>query len=181
MIKNTYEYQKIRAIERKLYLIDLRGGKCERCGYKKNLAAFEFHHKNPLEKDNQLDMRKLSNSSMEYILKEFDKCLVYCANCHREVHCPDLSIDKARKRVSEFRDATKIIIRAGKPKCVDCGVQINYTYTRCTDCKIINNRKKIPKREKLIKEIKKHGKKWCCVKYKVTIQTINRWLKRRDI
>jgi hypothetical protein len=28
-----------------------RGGKCEHCGYKANLAALEFHHRNPEEKD----------------------------------------------------------------------------------------------------------------------------------
>lgn len=28
-----------------------RGGKCEHCGYNKNLAVLEFHHKNPEEKE----------------------------------------------------------------------------------------------------------------------------------
>ena len=134
MIKNTYKYQKIRALERKLYLIDLRGGKCERCGYDKNLAAFDFHHKNPLEKENNLDSRRLSNSTMGWILKEFDKCEVVCANCHREAHSPDLDINKVKERINEFRKSTKVIELKGRPKCIDCGIEINYTHKRCNKC-----------------------------------------------
>ncbi len=50
MQRNTYNYQYIRALKRKMYLISERGGCCEICGYNKNLAAFDFHHKNPKEK-----------------------------------------------------------------------------------------------------------------------------------
>lgn len=45
-------------------LIESRGGKCEVCGYDKNIAALEFHHINPDEKEFQLDMRHLSNTSL---------------------------------------------------------------------------------------------------------------------
>ncbi|TXG85728.1 MAG: hypothetical protein E6R13_01730, partial [Spirochaetes bacterium] len=58
-ITNTYEYQKLRGLKRKIELIELKGGCCERCGYNKNVAAFDFHHKNPEQKDYQLDMRRL--------------------------------------------------------------------------------------------------------------------------
>lgn len=42
-----------------------RGGKCECCKYSKNLAALEFHHINPSEKEFQLDLRHFSNTSIE--------------------------------------------------------------------------------------------------------------------
>ena len=41
-----------------------RGGKCEHCGYNANLSALEFHHKNPEEKEFQVDIRAFSNYSL---------------------------------------------------------------------------------------------------------------------
>lgn len=35
----------------KLRAIEYKGGKCECCGYNKNLSALEFHHINPKEKE----------------------------------------------------------------------------------------------------------------------------------
>ena len=51
MNTNCYENQKIRGLKRKYEAIMSRGGRCELCGYNKNLAALEFHHKNPSEKE----------------------------------------------------------------------------------------------------------------------------------
>jgi len=177
---NSYEYQKIRGLKRKLHLIDLRGGCCEKCGYKKNLACFEFHHKNPDEKENQLDVRKLSNSSMKWIMKEFEKCEVVCANCHRETHNPDLLVDDVRILL-EQHDLKKVIkiMNQGKPKCVDCGTEINYTYKRCTSCSNKNRRKvERPDLKILKKELDRNGVTWCSKKYGVARRTINRWIER---
>lgn len=49
------------------------GGKCQECGYNKNIAALEFHHINPDEKEFQLDMRHLSNTSIEKLRIEAAK------------------------------------------------------------------------------------------------------------
>ena len=35
---------------RKQILVDMLGGKCENCGYKKSLRALSFHHVNPPQK-----------------------------------------------------------------------------------------------------------------------------------
>lgn len=85
---NNYAKQVQRALERKAELVSKKGGRCEICGYSRNIAALEFHHRVPSEKTMSLDSRSLSNSSMERILKEVDKCQLLCANCHREVHNP---------------------------------------------------------------------------------------------
>lgn len=44
---NNYQQQKLRGLKRKYEIVQMRGGKCERCGYNKNLAALDFHHRNP--------------------------------------------------------------------------------------------------------------------------------------
>lgn len=83
---NTYHSQTIRSLKRKLELIELKGGKCEICGYDKNLSALQFHHRDPTKKELKLDVRTLGNNKMEKILKEFEKCDLVCSNCHFEIH-----------------------------------------------------------------------------------------------
>ena len=77
----------------KYYLIHKRGGKCEKCGYDKNIASLQFHHLDPNEKIFTLDARNLERHSDEDILKEFEKCILLCANCHSEQHHPELEMD----------------------------------------------------------------------------------------
>jgi 5-methylcytosine-specific restriction endonuclease McrA len=83
--------QQERAKSRKQKLIELLGGKCSVCGYSKNYAALEFHHTNPIEKDGNLDSRKLSNSTWGWCLEESKKCILLCSNCHAEHHHPHLN------------------------------------------------------------------------------------------
>lgn len=93
---NTYHSQTIRAYRRKLELVELLGGECNVCGYNKNLASLEFHHINPNEKESKLDMRTLSNRSMEFIMEESSKCQLLCSNCHRELHNPEMNYENIK-------------------------------------------------------------------------------------
>lgn len=72
----------------KHFLIEYKGGKCERCGYDKCEAALQFHHKVPEEKSFSISEINLNATdfSIEAILKEVDKCSLLCANCHMEEH-----------------------------------------------------------------------------------------------
>lgn len=88
---NSYENQQERALQRKTQLVDLKGGSCENCGYRNNLAALCFHHLDPSKKELHLDVRTLSNTSMEKLVAETEKCSLLCHNCHMEVHYPALS------------------------------------------------------------------------------------------
>ena len=65
--------------------IKYKGGKCEKCGYNKCNGALDFHHLNPLEKDFSISSTG-TTKSFERIKKELDKCILVCANCHREIH-----------------------------------------------------------------------------------------------
>lgn len=97
---NTYHSQTKRALKRKVYLINLRSGGCEICGYNKNLAALEFHHIDPNNKHGVLSVRELSNRNMDWIMNEFSKVMVLCANCHRETHNPDMTFDEVNKIIN---------------------------------------------------------------------------------
>lgn len=89
---NNYKNQRVRAKIRKAEAVRLKGGKCSICGYSKNYAALQFHHRNPENKVFNLDARKLSNTNWDSITKELEKCELLCANCHAEIHSPDLEI-----------------------------------------------------------------------------------------
>lgn len=64
--------------------VDYKGGACVVCGYDKYLGALEFHHLDPTQKDFTLSHVRLT--SFERVKSELDKCVLLCANCHREVH-----------------------------------------------------------------------------------------------
>lgn len=174
--RNNYEYQKLRGLTRKLYLIDLRGGCCERCGYCNNIAALDFHHIDQNEKENGLNIRKLSNANMNWIMKEFDKCIVLCANCHREEHSPDLIIKDIRESIGGENILKSRSVN--KPKCIDCDKEVDYGVKRCRGCSYFFKRKvERPNREILIEEVEKNG--YCAVgrKYGVSDTTIRKWIK----
>jgi len=71
--------------EFKVKCVEYKGGKCEKCGYDKYFGALEFHHIEPGKKDFSISNAKLTTFS-DIVKKELDKCLILCANCHREEH-----------------------------------------------------------------------------------------------
>lgn len=63
--------------------------RCSKCGYNKCKEALEFHHTNPNIKDgvlSQYTRRVFSPAVKKIIDEEMEKCVVLCANCHREIH-----------------------------------------------------------------------------------------------
>lgn len=75
--------------KRKIQLIQLKDGKCQKCGIKydgTNGSIFDFHHKNPDEKEFNLSMSKAISRKWEDILTELNKCILICSNCHRYLH-----------------------------------------------------------------------------------------------
>ena len=60
-----------------------RGGKCQRCGYNTCIKALEFHHLNPSKKDFTISN---DHFKLKEAVEESKKCILLCANCHRELH-----------------------------------------------------------------------------------------------
>ncbi|MDP4000229.1 MAG: hypothetical protein Q8Q11_02240 [bacterium] len=65
-------------------VVQYKGGKCQLCGYDKCRGALEFHHLDPATKSFGLSARGMTRS-WERMRQEADKCILVCANCHREV------------------------------------------------------------------------------------------------
>jgi len=178
-ITNTYEYKKLRGLKQKLELINKKGGCCMICGYANNLAALEFHHRDPSQKEYQLGVRKISNSSIIDLMVELDKCDLLCSNCHKETHYKDLEFSKVELLIESVDNSVLEIKKYEKPKCIDCKCEVNYGSERCTNCNNFHKRKVVrPCLGDLINELKIHSQEWCAKKYGVSRSTIKRWLKK---
>lgn len=67
-------------------LVRLLGGQCAVCGYKRCLAALEFHHRDPKTKKFGIGSETVVRVPWEKVVAEAMKCVLLCANCHREHH-----------------------------------------------------------------------------------------------
>ena len=63
--------------------VEYLGGTCKKCGYSKCFGAFDFHHRDPKEKEFGIGEREIG---WKKLVKELDKCDLLCRNCHSEVH-----------------------------------------------------------------------------------------------
>lgn len=93
MDKRTYAdravYLKVAVAKRRKMLrtkaIKYAGGKCMICGYDRCVDALDFHHRDEQTKSFGISQNGLTRS-WEKVRKEVDKCILVCANCHREIH-----------------------------------------------------------------------------------------------
>jgi hypothetical protein len=84
--KNASRLERVRA--RKRELVQKMGGRCQKCGYSKCIAALEFHHLDSTQKEIELFR---TSYSMERILEEAKKCVLLCCRCHREIENGELT------------------------------------------------------------------------------------------
>jgi 5-methylcytosine-specific restriction endonuclease McrA len=77
--------------------VEYKGGRCERCGYGRCIEALEFHHVNSAAKDFNVSQRGYTRS-WKRVVEELDKCMMLCANCHREIHA-ELAASGSNARV----------------------------------------------------------------------------------
>lgn len=68
----------IELIKTKIY-----GGHCVRCGYDTCIQALDFHHTDPAQKDTIVSSDSIT---LEKAIEESKKCILLCANCHKEFH-----------------------------------------------------------------------------------------------
>lgn len=67
----------------KLLSVQYKGGKCQICGYNKYVGALDLHHIKGQKSFSIGD--KGYTRSWERTKQELDKCILVCANCHREL------------------------------------------------------------------------------------------------
>ena len=84
MKRYPYYNIKIRRFRMKSEAVRLKGGKCSDCGWSGNIAAFQFHHKDPSKKE--FTISTSPRVSWEKYWNEIEKCDLLCANCHAIRH-----------------------------------------------------------------------------------------------
>lgn len=154
--------------------VEYKGGKCQNpeCGYNKCIGALEFHHFDG-KKDFGLSDKGYTRS-WEVNRKELDKCVMLCANCHREVHAGFLD-------VFNLTSSTHYDVNDKKYKhvCVDCGVDIDHKAIRCSKCyKLTIRRVNRPPLDQLQVDINLMGYSATGRKYGVSDNAIRKWLKQ---
>lgn len=174
--------QFIRYIKRKLEFIELKGGKCEKCGYNENLSALEFHHIDSTTKKFNLNGRILANGRYEDLLEELDKCMLLCSNCHKEIHNENYDIELVKQILEENKDILK---KETEVKyCKDCGkILLNEnTSGYCQKC-LAKHRRKVerPTKEELQEMIKDKSLNEIGKMYGVTHNSVKKWLISYDI
>ncbi|HDZ76896.1 MAG TPA: hypothetical protein ENH41_02285 [Candidatus Omnitrophica bacterium] len=79
--------------------IEYKDGQCEVCGYDRCIDALEFHHNDSFSKDFSISEKGYTRSWTK-VKEELNKCMLLCANCHREVHAQtqlprEIAVEKA--------------------------------------------------------------------------------------
>jgi hypothetical protein len=59
--------------------------KCDRCP-ESHTGCLDFHHLDSKEKELSICKAVGNGWSIERIMKEVEKCIVLCSNCHRKLH-----------------------------------------------------------------------------------------------
>lgn len=65
--------------------VETMGGACGRCGFHESIEALEFHHLDPASKEFGIGTDGIPRS-WRRVQAELAKCVLLCANCHRETH-----------------------------------------------------------------------------------------------
>ena len=105
--RRDYLIEAVRKRRRKVREMALqhKGGRCQLCHYDKCKDALEFHHVENSGKDFGISDKGYTRS-WEKIREELDKCILLCANCHREVHAElQLPWETMVEKSGEFREA----------------------------------------------------------------------------
>ena len=64
---------------------------CSVCSESESICL-DFHHLDPKEKDFNIAEASFNGKGWSTILKEINKCVVLCSNCHRKVHAGIIQI-----------------------------------------------------------------------------------------
>lgn len=174
----TLSLQKKRWKDRKVKIVELLGGQCERCGYDKNYAALDLHHINPDDKEYLL--RDVIRRPWNVVIAEIRKCELICKNCHSEHHHPQWNkhdIEQPTQHAKHLEHKRPIYVNTSEcPVCKKPSYGTTYCSNQCAQF----SRRKVkarPTKEEL-SEMAKHMS-ICAIgrQFGVSDNAIRKWMK----
>lgn len=116
---------------RKENLIKVCGEQCALCGYNRIPAGLEFHHIDPAHKKYGIASQGTCHN-LEADLTEVKKCILVCANCHREIHNNFYSVEDLWDKqifnedyAQYLRDEKFQRTSTKEHFCKNCGIKIS--------------------------------------------------------
>lgn len=156
--------------------VDHFGGKCQICGYSKCLDALEFHHTEKDEKEESPSYIIL-RWSWKRVLKELEKCILVCSNCHREIHS---------KKDFDF-DIKSLVKPWLTIECCQCHTSFetkDYRQKYCsTSCKQLSDRRVTRPSRSELKSMMEQKIPWTHLgkKFSVSANAVKKWAKRYEL
>lgn len=160
-------------------VIVVMGGKCQLCGYEKCAKALELHHIDPAQKDRVIS-GNLLNNSWDKLCNELQKCVLVCANCHREIHS-GLYEGELKSSFNEgvAKMFSKMIVDLKSKHlhyCKTCGKVISSGAIRCADCsRLERSVPNKPNRDELKRLIRSTPFTAIAKEYGVTDNAVRKW------
>ena len=176
---------------RKLNLIHVCGDKCNLCGYNRVINSLEFHHINPQEKEYGIAANGTCHN-LEKDLQEVKKCILVCANCHREIHAGLYSFQELQEKQIFNQDiADKLILQKKQQYekkeyfCINCGKPITSSSKThlCASCSQVERRvvQERPSREELKQLIQNYSFVELGRQFGVSDNAIRKWCKQVEL
>ena len=168
---------------RKENLVKVCGGKCNLCNYNKDIWALEFHHIDKTQKLYGISKNGTCHD-LEKDLQEVKKCILVCANCHREIHSGNYSIEFLMNKkifnenfADDLREAKKKLLEKTIYHCKNCHKQIEKIGVTglCEQCYKESLRLGRPSREDLKVMIRTMPFVKIGEKFKVSDNAIRKW------
>ena len=180
--------------KRKEMAVGLFGGKCQKCGYSRSLRALAFHHVNASEKE--LNLSLAHTISWARYVKELNKCVLLCQNCHTEYHDGLWNIESI-DRIVLGEAVLQIIIPTGRDervrrccntkKCMGCGKSYETKGGTgrkfcSSECHKLSLRRAVrPSSNQLSEEMKMHTWVYLGRKYGVTDNAVKKWARNYNL
>ena len=155
------------------------GGKCCICGYDKCSRAMDFLHLNEDEKEFGIASSNSITMALDKQLIELRKCVLLCANCHREVHYGMTQVPNQNyfnEEIAQQLLQDNYDKKHGKKFfCLECGKQISSGAKFCSDCFIPERKVERPTREKLKELIRVKPFTQIGAAYDVSDNAVRKW------